>query len=120
MKPLRALDLMIGGGIVLLFGAVALKYNNSAHLSQEQLDKLTEGKTQTFTQTANGHTYDGQSWPRVNHLAIYMIWPKGQADEWVSYVHDNRDNSRKLHRKSTTIQSEILDQMVKDYGIEGA
>lgn len=108
---------MVGASIVGV--AFAIAYGNKK-LSPEQLDKLTEGTPQKFTQSANGHTYEGQSWNRVNHLAIYMIWPKGQADEWLSYVHDNRDNSRRLHRTSTTLNSEIRDQMVKDYGIGGA
>lgn len=105
-------------GAVALLVLVAML--STASLSPEQLDKLTEGTPQKFTQSANGHTYEGQSWNRVDHLAIYMIWPKGQPDEWLSYVHDNRDNSRRLHRKSTTLNSEVRDQIVKDYGIEGA
>lgn len=114
----RAFDIAVGGAIVVFFGVLAFSGGNK--LSPEELDKLTQGKSQTFAQSANGHAYEGQSWNRVNHLAIYMIWPKGQPDEWLSYVHDNRDNSRRLHRQSTTLNSEIKDQIVKDYGIEGA
>lgn len=107
------------GGAVALVALVAV-LGSSGKLTPEQLDKLTEGTPQKFTQSANGHTYEGQSWNRVNHLAIYMIWPKGQPNDWLSYVHDNRDNSRRLHRQSTTLNSEVRDQIVKDYGIEGA
>lgn len=103
---------------MLLVGLLA--FAASSGLSPAALEKLTQGTPQKFAQSANGHAYEGQSWNRVDHLAIYMIWPKGQPNQWLSYIHDNRTNSRKLHRKSEALSSEVLDQIVKDYGIEGA